>query len=39
MGKPKLIRDPSTGLTITKGPANGPKVTSDDVRAILMDFP
>jgi bifunctional DNA-binding transcriptional regulator/antitoxin component of YhaV-PrlF toxin-antitoxin module len=39
IGKPKLIRDPSTGLTITKGPANGPTVTSEDVRAMLVDFP
>ena len=38
-GKPKLVRDPSTGLTITMGPANSPKVTSEDVRAILADFP
>jgi AbrB family looped-hinge helix DNA binding protein len=39
MAKPKLIRDPSTGLTITKGPTNGPTVTSEDVRAVLADFP
>jgi AbrB family looped-hinge helix DNA binding protein len=39
IGKPKLIRDPSTGLTITKGAANGPTVTSEDVRAMLADFP
>jgi AbrB family looped-hinge helix DNA binding protein len=39
MAKPKLIRDSSTGLTITRGPTNGPTVTSEDVRAILADFP
>jgi bifunctional DNA-binding transcriptional regulator/antitoxin component of YhaV-PrlF toxin-antitoxin module len=39
VAKPKLIRDPSTGLTITKGAANGPTVTSEDVRSILADFP
>lgn len=39
IGKPKLVRDPSTGLTITVGPANSPKVTSADVRNLLADFP
>ena len=38
-GRPRLVRDPATGLTITQGPANGPTVTSDHVRAILADFP
>jgi len=39
MGKPRLFRDPVTGLTITQGPANGPTITSKQVRAILADFP
>lgn len=29
----------ATGLTVTRGPASGPTVTSEDVRAILADFP
>ncbi len=33
--RPRLFRDPSTGLMITKGPINGPKVTNADVRAAL----
>ena len=38
-GRPRLVQDSATGLTITQGPANGPTVTSHDVRAILADFP
>ena len=38
-GRPRLVRDQATGLMITKGPANGPTVTSDEVRTILADFP
>jgi hypothetical protein len=33
--KPRLFRDPSTGLTITKGAANGPTVTNEDVRTAV----
>jgi uncharacterized protein (DUF2384 family) len=33
--KPRLFRDPSTGLTITKGPANGPIITKEDVHTAL----
>ena len=36
--RPKLIRDPATGLRITRSPA-GVKVTSEDIRAALDDFP
>ena len=39
LDKPKLVRDPSTGLTITLGPANGRKVTSAEVRSMLAEFP
>jgi len=38
-GRSRLVRDPSTGLMITRGPANGAIITSEDVRAILADFP
>jgi AbrB family looped-hinge helix DNA binding protein len=38
LGRPRLVRDDATGLTITQGPANAPTVTSKDVRAILTDF-
>ena len=36
--KPKLVRDPKTGLMITKSPAHV-HVTSEDVHKALMDFP
>ena len=36
--RPKLILDPATGLRITKSPAEV-KVSSEDVRAALADFP
>ena len=36
--KPKLVRDPKTGLTVTKSPAHV-HVTSEDVHAALLDFP
>jgi hypothetical protein len=36
--RPKLIRDPKTGLMVTKSPSHV-QVTSDDVRAALADFP
>jgi AbrB family looped-hinge helix DNA binding protein len=38
-GKPRLVRDRMTGLTITRSPAGQPAVTSDQVRAALADFP
>jgi AbrB family looped-hinge helix DNA binding protein len=38
-GKPRLVRDRASGLTITQGPVNGPTITSEHVRAILADFP
>ena len=34
----RLIQDPKSGLRITKSPA-GTQVTSQDVRAALLDFP
>ncbi len=37
-GKQRLVRDPKTGLMITKSPSYL-KVTSEDVRAALADFP
>jgi AbrB family looped-hinge helix DNA binding protein len=36
--RPKLILDPATGLKITKSPPEV-KVSSEDVRAALADFP
>lgn len=36
--RPQLITDSKTGLRITQSPA-GTKVTSDDVRAAMADFP
>lgn len=38
-GKPRLVRDQVTGLTITEGPAGFPPVTSEQVRAALASFP
>ena len=35
---PRLIRDSRSGLRITKSPAEM-RVTSEDVRAALLDFP
>ncbi len=35
---PRLVQDPKSGLCITKSPA-GTQVTSQDVRAALLDFP
>jgi AbrB family looped-hinge helix DNA binding protein len=35
---PRLIDDPKTGLRITQSPP-GIKVTNEDVRAALVDFP
>ena len=39
LGRPRLIRDSITGLTVTQGPKNGAVVTNESVRAILADFP
>jgi AbrB family looped-hinge helix DNA binding protein len=36
--RPRLINDPKSGLRITKSPAET-RVTSEDVRAALLDFP
>jgi AbrB family looped-hinge helix DNA binding protein len=36
--RPRLMNDPKTGLRITRSPAEM-KVTREDVRAALMDFP
>jgi AbrB family looped-hinge helix DNA binding protein len=38
-GAPRLARDKRTGLIVTKAPAGRPKVTSEQVRALLADFP
>jgi len=36
--RPRLVCDPKSGLRITRSPAET-KVTSEDVRAVLLDFP
>jgi AbrB family looped-hinge helix DNA binding protein len=36
--QPRLEADPKTGLVVTKSPA-GLTVTSEDVRAALLEFP
>jgi AbrB family looped-hinge helix DNA binding protein len=36
--RPKLVRDTKTGLMITKSPTHV-KVSGDDVRTAMMDFP
>lgn len=36
--RPELVTDSRTGLRITQSPA-GTKVTSEDVRAAMADFP
>jgi len=36
--QPRLINDPKSGLCITKSAAET-KVTSEDIRAALLDFP
>lgn len=38
-GKPRSIRDQATGLIVTQGTENSPIITSEDVHAILADFP
>lgn len=38
-GRPRLVHDRASGLTITQGPANSPTVTGEQVRAILAEFP
>jgi len=37
--KPRLVQDDATGLWITKAPVDAPRVTSEQVRAALEDFP
>lgn len=37
-GRPKLTRDPKTGLVVTKSPAHV-SVSAEDVRKALADFP
>lgn len=37
--EPKLVRDPLTRLRVTQGAADGPRVTSAQIRAALADFP
>jgi AbrB family looped-hinge helix DNA binding protein len=39
VGKPRLVRDVTTGLMVTQAPKHGATITSQAVRAILADFP
>jgi AbrB family looped-hinge helix DNA binding protein len=38
VGQPRFVTDTKTGLRITQSPT-GTKITSEDVRAALADFP
>ena len=38
-GKTRLVRDRLTGMRVTEAPKGAPVVTSDQVRALLVDFP
>ena len=38
-GAPRFVKDPVTGLTITRSPAGFQPVTTAQVRAALADFP
>jgi AbrB family looped-hinge helix DNA binding protein len=35
----RIILDKATGLFITHGPSGAPKVTSEQIKALLADFP
>jgi AbrB family looped-hinge helix DNA binding protein len=37
--RPRLVRSKLTGLIVTQGPKGAPVVTTEQVRAILADFP
>ncbi len=37
--RPRLVRSRLTGLIVTKGPKGAQRVTNEQVRAILADFP
>ena len=39
VGKPRLVRDPLTGLTVTQAPKNAAVITDEAVRALLAEFP
>ena len=38
-GRPRFVKSKRTGLVVTKGPQGAPVVTSEQVRALLADFP
>lgn len=37
--KPRLVRDRATGLRVTQAPKGAPVVTTEQVQALLADFP
>lgn len=39
VGKPQLVRDKLTGMIVTKASAGSPRVTSEQIRELLSDFP
>ena len=38
-GRPRFVKSELTGLLVTQGPHGAPVVTSEQVRALLADFP
>ena len=38
-GRPCFVKSKLTGLVVTQGPQGAPMVTSEQVRALLADFP
>lgn len=35
----QLVKDPATGLVLTKGPTDVPMVTAEQVKVLLVNFP
>ncbi len=38
-GRPSFVKSKLTGLVVTQGPQGAPVVTSEQIRALLADFP
>jgi len=39
VGRPQFVRSKITGMIVSEGPKGAPRVTSEQVRALLADFP
>lgn len=39
VGRPRFVRSKITGMIVSEGPKGAPRVTSEQVRALLVDFP